>query len=58
MSDESKCPFQKPAASGTVNRDWWPKQLKVDILHQHSSKSDPMEEEFDYAKEFKSLRKH
>jgi catalase-peroxidase len=40
---------------GTTNRDWWPNQLELDILHQHSSKSNPMGEAFDYAKEFKSL---
>ncbi|MBM3142161.1 MAG: catalase/peroxidase HPI [Chloroflexi bacterium] len=42
-------------AGGTTNRDWWPNQLKLDILHQHSSKSNPMGEDFNYAKEFKSL---
>ncbi len=41
--------------SGTTNRDWWPNQLRLDILHQHSSKSNPMGEGFNYAKEFKSL---
>jgi catalase-peroxidase len=55
MSTESKCPFHHAAGGGTTNRDWWPKQLKVDLLHQHSSKSDPMGNDFDYAKEFKSL---
>jgi catalase-peroxidase len=40
---------------GTTNRDWWPNQLKLEILHQHSSKSNPMGEDFNYAKEFKSL---
>ena len=40
---------------GTTNRDWWPNHLKVELLHQHSSKSDPMGGSFDYAKEFKSL---
>jgi catalase-peroxidase len=55
MSNESKCPFHPAAGSGTSNRDWWPNQLRLDILHQHSSKSDPMGEAFDYAKEFKSL---
>ena len=40
---------------GTSNRDWWPNQLRLDILHQHSSKSNPMGEEFNYAEEFKSL---
>ncbi len=40
---------------GTSNRDWWPKQLRLDILHQHSCKSNPMDEDFNYAEEFKSL---
>ena len=43
------------AGGGTSNRDWWPNQLRLDILHQHSSKSNPMGEDFNYAKEFKSL---
>ena len=43
------------AFEGTSNRDWWPKQLNLDMLHQHSSKSNPMDEDFNYAKEFKSL---
>ncbi|HPM76871.1 MAG TPA: catalase/peroxidase HPI [bacterium] len=43
------------AGGGTTNRDWWPHQLRLDILHQHSSKSNPMGEDFDYAKEFESL---
>jgi len=55
MSIESKCPFHHAAGSGTTNQDWWPNQLKVELLHQHSSKSDPMGEGFDYTKEFKSL---
>ena len=55
MSTEAKCPFHHANSGGTSNRDWWPNQLKVELLHQHSSKSDPMGEEFDYAKEFKSL---
>ncbi|MBI5691419.1 MAG: catalase/peroxidase HPI [Verrucomicrobia bacterium] len=56
MSTESKCPFHHGAAgSGTTNRDWWPNQLKLELLHQHSAKSDPMGAGFDYAKEFKSL---
>src|SRR5579862_9695038 len=42
-------------AASQSNRDWWPKQLKVELLHQHSAKSNPMGEDFDYAKEFKSL---
>ncbi|MCW8129129.1 MAG: catalase/peroxidase HPI [Planctomycetota bacterium] len=43
------------AGGGTTNKDWWPKQLRLDLLHQHSSKSDPMGKSFDYAKEFKKL---
>ncbi|WP_095100237.1 catalase/peroxidase HPI [Pseudomonas sp. Irchel 3A5] len=56
MSNESKCPFNHAAAGGgTTNRDWWPNQLNLKILHQHSSLSDPMGENFDYAAAFKSL---
>ena len=55
MTTEAKCPFHHAAGEGTSNRDWWPNQLKLELLHQHSSKSDPMGEEFDYAEEFKSL---
>ena len=42
MSTEAKCPFNHAAGGGTSNRDWWPNQLKVELLNQHSSKSDPM----------------
>jgi len=55
MSDEAKCPFHPAAGGGTSNQDWWPRQLKLGVLHQHSSKSDPMEQGFRYAKEFQSL---
>ncbi len=57
MSNESKCPFHHSpvASSGTSNSDWWPNQLNLKVLHQRSSKSDPMGEEFNYAEEFKSL---
>jgi len=56
MSTEAKCPFtHSTAGGGTTNRDWWPNQLKLELLNQHSSKSDPMGQDFDYAKEFKSL---
>ena len=51
---EIKCPF----ATGTpahTNRDWWPNQLELQVLHQHSMLSNPMGEDFDYAKEFKNL---
>ena len=53
MATETKCPFAGTPAH--TNRDWWPNQLDVQILHQHSNLSDPMGEEFDYAKEFKAL---
>ena len=52
---EAKCPFNAAAGVGTTNRDWWPKELRLDLLHQHSSKSDPMGQEFDYAEAFKTL---
>jgi catalase-peroxidase len=55
MSTEAKCPFKHSAARGTTNRDWWPQQLPLELLNQHSVKSNPMGEDFDYAKEFKSL---
>jgi catalase-peroxidase len=60
MSNESKCPVTgsvgKPtASSGRSNREWWPNQLNLNILHQHSSKSNPMGEGFNYAEEFKTL---
>jgi catalase-peroxidase len=60
MNEESKCPVtgkkSKPiAGGGTSNRDWWPNQLNLKILHQNSSKSNPMGEEFNYAEEFKKL---
>src|SRR6186713_1440389 len=56
QTSESKCPFNHGAAvngTGTTNQDWWPNRLKVELLHQHSTKSDPMGESFDYAAEFK-----
>src|SRR6202023_1992847 len=55
MQTEAKCPFHHAANGGNSNRDWWPNQLKLELLHQHSTKSNPMGEDFDYAKEFKSL---
>ena len=57
MSNESKCPFsgQTMAVGGQGNRNWWPNQLNLGILHQHSSKSNPMGEDYAYAKEFKTL---
>jgi catalase-peroxidase len=55
MTTTAKWPFKHAAGGGTTNRDWWPNQLRLDLLHQHSSKSNPMGEDFNYAKEFKSL---
>jgi catalase-peroxidase len=60
MTSETKCPFSGAAGKNTVagapsNADWWPNQLKLNILHQHSSKSDPMGEAFNYAEAFNSL---
>jgi len=55
MATETKCPFNHGNGGGTSNRDWWPNQLRVDLLHQHSSKSDPMGADFDYAEAFNSL---
>ncbi len=59
-SDIASCPYlngalKQGAGGGTTNRDWWPNQLKLNILRQHSTLSDPMGDEFDYAEEFKSL---
>jgi catalase-peroxidase len=54
-STSAKCPFNHSIGGGASNRDWWPNQLRLDLLHQHSSKSDPMGADFDYAKEFESL---
>lgn len=60
MSDESKCPFTGHHGSNAIkgmqtNRDWWPNQLNLRILHQHSEKSNPMGAHFNYAKEFKKI---
>jgi catalase-peroxidase len=52
---ESKCPVAHGARKSHTNVDWWPSQVDVKVLHQHSSKSDPMGKEFNYAEEFKSL---
>jgi len=52
---EAKCPFHQPAGSGTQNQEWWPNQLKLNILRQHSTLSNPMGSTFNYAEEFKSL---
>ncbi len=60
MSNEGKCPVtgrtREPAAGkGATNRDWWPNQLNLRILHQHSAKSNPMDPDFDYAEAFEKL---
>jgi catalase-peroxidase len=55
MSTEAKCPFTHTAAGAAGNADWWPNQLNLKILHQHSALSDPMDKDFNYAEEFKSL---
>ncbi|MBF8177322.1 catalase/peroxidase HPI [Herminiimonas contaminans] len=55
MPSEAKCPFPHAASGGTTNRDWWPNQLRVDVLNQHSNKSNPLGEKFNYAEEFKKL---
>jgi len=55
ISNAAKCPFHHPAGEGTTNRDWWPNQLKLKILHQHSPLSDPLGKDFNYAEAFNSL---
>jgi catalase-peroxidase len=60
MKEETKCPVtggvRQPApGGGMTNQDWWPNRLKLELLHQHSCKSNPMGKDFHYAKEFKSL---
>src|ERR1700688_3614648 len=52
---ESKRPVAHGARKSYTNADWWPNQLNLQVLHQHSPLSDPMDKEFNYAKEFKSL---
>ena len=55
MENDSKCPFSGKAHSGTSNRDWWPNRLDLSVLHVNPPAADPMGDEFDYAKEFKTL---
>ncbi|MBR8129908.1 catalase/peroxidase HPI [Burkholderia ambifaria] len=55
MSKEGLCPFNHAAGGGTTIRDWWPKELRLDLLSQHSSKSSPLDPTFNYAAAFKSL---
>ena len=58
MTTESKCPFHPTAGGGTGNRDWWPNQLRLDLLNQHSSRSNPLDPGFDYAEAFKKVDYH
>jgi catalase-peroxidase len=55
MASEAKCPFHHSSSANPTNRDWWPNQLNLNLLAQHSSLSDPMGRNFNYAEEFKSL---
>lgn len=55
MNQEAKCPFHQSLHGGPTNRDWWPQQLRVDLLSQHSSRSNPLESSFNYAEAFKQL---
>jgi catalase-peroxidase len=55
LTDKIRCPFNHAAASGTSNRDWWPNQLRLELLNQHSTRSSPLGEKFDYAEEFEKL---
>src|SRR5258706_5853291 len=55
MTDKIECPFNHAAAGGTSNRDWWPNQLRLDLLNQDSTRSNPLGEKFDYAEQFKKL---
>jgi catalase-peroxidase len=55
MATEAKCPFHHAAGEGTSNRDWWPNKLNLNILRQHSSRSTPMDKDFNYTEAFKSL---
>ena len=55
MATEAKCPFHHAAGEGPSNRDWWPNKLNLNILRQHSSLSNPMDKDFNYAEAFKSL---
>jgi len=55
MTKDAKCPFHHAAGEGTSNKDWWPNQLRVDLLNQHSSKSNPLGEKFNYTEEFNKL---
>jgi len=55
MASQAQCPFNHAAGGGTTNQDWWPRQLRLELLAQHSGKSNPLGESFDYAAEFAKL---
>ena len=55
VTTTEQCPIHQAAGQGTSVQDWWPNQLKVDILHQHDARSNPMEVDFEYAAEFQKL---
>ena len=55
MSSEAKCPFHTAAAGGTTNRHWWPNQVRLELLSQHSEKTNPLGKSFNYRKEFRKL---
>ncbi|MCA9625170.1 MAG: catalase-peroxidase, partial [Myxococcales bacterium] len=55
MTTDNRCPFPHVAGGGTSNSDWWPNRLRLEILHQHSDKSNPMGESFDYERAFAGL---
>jgi catalase-peroxidase len=55
MTQVAQCPFHGAAGSGTQNKDWWPNQLRLDLLNQHSERSNPLGRDFNYRKEFKKL---
>ena len=54
-NNEAKCPFSSKALSGRSNREWWPNQLDLSVLHRNHPAGDPMDKDFDYAAEFKTL---
>ena len=58
MTTEAKCPINHTAGGGATNADWWPNQLRLDLLNQHSARSNPLGPEFNYAEEFKKLDYH
>ena len=58
MSTEAKCPFHQTAGGGTTNSDWWPNQLRIDLLNQHSNRSNPLDAGFNYADAFDTLDYH